>query len=154
MTDTYADPGYVTTGNEQAWSTTEFSFEDYAEVHFPGQFAFPGPKEEFDADSENKRGWTTGKLGFIAHNDVDVEVDGAPGDTKYVGSYIGPVEPTTVDAHNFTGAQAIVRRLPDTNYGPVATSDHNSLLSILYAMQESNAFYPNETSQIDLVKSV
>ena len=66
----------------------------------------------------------------------------------------GVVEPTNVDAHYLDGSQAIIRRMADTNFGPVATSDHNSLLSLLHSMQESSAYYPNEASQLNVIQSV
>lgn len=84
---------------------------------------------------------------------VDWEIGGKPGDTKGVYG-LGVVSPYNVDAHDFQGQQAIIRRMADTNYGPVATEDHNSMLALLYDMQETNRYFPSEVSQIDVIKAV
>lgn len=128
--------------------------EDAQSGEWDSQFddaGYPGPIEHFVPDAAN---YPSPHGGVVTIKDfIDYEIGGLPGDTKMVYA-TGVVEPTNVDAHNLSGGMVVVRRMADTNYGPVATSDHNSLLSLLYAMQESTAFFPNETSQIDMVKSV
>jgi len=88
-----------------------------------------------------------------AHDYVDWAVGGVPGYVKSVGS-VGVTDSKNVDRHDFQGQMAVIRRMPDTNYGPVKTSDHNSILGMLYAMQETNHFFPNEVSQADVIRAV
>lgn len=114
--------------------------------------AFPGPRERRFVDAQNVQMRFINPVMSVRDN-VDWAVGGIPGMTKFVGSE-GVTDPQTVDAHDFRGEMAIIRRLPDTNYGPVGTADHNSLLSLLYAMQESSHYFPNETSQRDVIKAV
>jgi hypothetical protein len=86
---------------------------------------------------------------------VEWDATGVRGFTKSVGS-IGVTDPQTVETHTWDrpGEMAVIRRMPDTNYGPVKTSDHNSLLSLLYAMQETASFFPNDISQVDVIRAV
>lgn len=135
-------------GNMEAWSSDQDL--DYGA-------AFPGPRETRYLDSQNHQYFGSdyaidsvdGRVGVQPQWDVD----GIVGQTKFVGSS-GVTDPQTVDAHNFLGEMAVIRRMPDTNYGPVKTNDHNSLLSLLYAMQESAHYFPNEVSQADIIKAV
>lgn len=133
-------------GNMEAWSgETDLEFN-----YMPG---FPGPRETriVDADNYNQRTFTYDP--GVIRDRVDWAEGGVAGFTKSVGS-IGVTDPKTIDAHDFQGQMAVVRRMPDTNYGPVATSDHNSILSLLYMMQESSHYFPNEVSQADVIRSV
>lgn len=129
-------------GNAVAKSNTEDMFFTAA---------FPGPREIRFLDSQNYVSSHSG-VGDIEDN-VDWEVGGIPGMTKAVYS-TGVVESTNVDAHDFDGAQAIIRRMPDTNFGDVGTADYNSQLAFLYAMSEADIYFPNETSQSDLILGV
>jgi len=132
-------------GNEEAMSTAE----DLAFNYEPG---FPGPREIRTVDAQNFR-HSLETFDPDIHDYVDWAAGGVPGFTKTVGS-VGVTDPATVDRHDFIGQMAVVRRFPDTNYGPVKTSDHNSILSLLYAMQESSHYFPNEVSQRDILKAV
>jgi hypothetical protein len=116
--------------------------------------AFPGPRETRFVDAANR----TMPLQQLAVGDIEDAVEwdigGVSGATKFVGSE-GVTDPATVDAHSFLGEMAVIRRMPDTNYGPVAGGeDNNALLSLLYSMQETNHFFPNEVSQADIIKAV
>lgn len=129
-------------GNEQALSEIDLNYEA----------SYPGPRETRLLDASN---WN--RSTFMYDPDVRDRVDwaatGVAGFTKSVGS-MGVTDPSTVDRHDYQGQMAVVRRMPDTNYGPVVTSDHNSMLSLLYAMQESTHYFPNDISQADIIKSV
>ncbi len=120
------------------------------DMEYPPQF--PGPRERRFVDAQNSVMVPTTVTESIRDN-VEWDVGGIPGETKNVGS-TGVTDPQTVDAHSFTGEMAVIRRMPDTNYGPVKTADSNSLLSLLYAMSESNHYFPNEVSQADIIKAV
>jgi hypothetical protein len=93
--------------------------------------------------------------GLETRTNVEWDATGVRGFTKSVGS-IGVTDPQTVETHTWDrpGEMAVIRRMPDTNYGPVKTSDHNSLLSLLYAMQETASFFPNDISQVDVIRAV
>jgi len=135
---------YDTTGNEQAWSTEGDEWDEESE--------FPGPKETIFVDAQNTVSYAHAPVGDI-QDMIDWEIGGLAGATK--GAYsLGVVESTNVDAHDFNGQMQTVRRPADTNWGPVATNDHNSLLSLLYSMQESAHYFPNEVSEADLIKAV
>lgn len=134
---------YEPTGNEVSmsgeWDT------DY------GDGAYPVVLEKRFVDAQNTQAFSMA-AGDI-QDKVDWEVGGKPGMTKGVwGERV--VNPYNVDAHDFNGQQAIVRRMADTNYGPVGTADHNSLLGILYEAQETNRYFPSEVSQADIIKAV
>lgn len=134
-------------GNMEAWSGEEDSL--YYDA------SFPGPRETRILDSDNYRmGMAEATLAHTPDT-VEWDIGGIRGDTKTVGS-VGVTDPQTVETHTWDrpGEMAVIRRLPDTNYGPVGTSDHNSLLSLLYAMQETAAFFPNDVSQIDVIRAV
>lgn len=131
-------------GNMEAWSTDEDSF--YPPM-FPGTI-----REEVFTDADNYR------MQFPTLNDdfrdhVDWAVGGIPGETKNVGS-TGVVTPYGVDAHDFRGEMAVIRRYAPSMEGPTGGTDHNGLLSLLYAMQESSAYFPNDVSQVDVIKAV
>jgi len=134
---------YEPTGNEVSmsgeWDT------DY------GDQAYPVYLEERFVDAQNGPTFV-----FAAGNIQDVvdwEVGGRPGDTKGVWGE-GVVNPYNVDAHDYQGQQAVIRRIsPDMN-GPVSTADHNSMLGLLYEMQETNRYFPSEVSQADIIKAV
>ena len=115
--------------------------------------SYPGPRETRILDADNYR-MPDFAIDKITDN-VKWDATGVPGDTKIVGS-MGVTDPQTVETHTWDrpGQMAVVRRMPDTNYGPVGTADHNSLLPLLYAMQETAAYYPNDISQIDIIKAV
>ncbi len=113
---------------------------------------FTGPRETVFSDADNYVMTNSGVIDSI-RDDVQWDVGGIQGQTKNVGS-TGVTDPQTVDAHSFTGEMAVIRRMPDTNYGPVKTADSNSLLSLLYQMTESNHYFPNEVSQADIIKAV
>lgn len=136
----YEAPG----GNMEAWSGEE-------DLDFPTDF--PGPREDRFVDAENYVPFGPDYAIDSIRDNVQWDIGGIIGQTKNVGS-TGVTDPQTVDAHSFTGQMAVIRRMPDTNYGPVKTSDHNSLLSLLYAMQEGSHYFPNEASQIDVIKAV
>lgn len=129
-------------GQMQAWS---------GEIDLDYTAPYPGPREDRTVDAAN---YSTGTFdpGTIRDN-VDWSIGGIPGLTKSVGS-VGVTDPQTVDAHDFRGQMAVVRRMADTNYGPVKTADHNSILSLLYQMAETNSYFPNEVSQADLIRAV
>lgn len=138
----YEAPG----GNMEAWSGEEDL--DYSA-------SFPGPRETRYADSANW-GSSIPTRNPDVRDYVDWAAGGIPGYTKCVGS-VGVTDPQTVDAHDFVGQMAVIRRMPDTNYGPASgetTAGYNSLLQMLYAMSEGNQFYPNEVSQADVIKAV
>jgi hypothetical protein len=130
------------TGNELALTKEDLAFN-----YEPG---YPGPRELRHVDAAN---YSTFMFDPNIHDNVDWAVGGIPGQTKFVGS-TGVTDSKTIDQHEFQGQMAVVRRMPDTNYGPVTTSDHNSLLSLLYMMQESSHYFPNEVSQADIIRSV
>ena len=115
--------------------------------------SYPGARETrlLDADNVVMPDYAIDKITDM----VKWDAEGIPGQTKIVGS-MGVTDPQTVETHTWDrpGEMAVIRRMPDTNYGPVKTSDHNSLLSLLYAMQETAAYYPNDISQIDVIKAV
>lgn len=143
---------YEPTGNEQAWSgelDSQYLDSDY-----------PGPKENYHADSENVSGFSHAvvtikdALQYEQSESYSAPyIQGYPALTMSVGS-TGVVDSSNVDAHYFDGGSAVIRRMHVDMSGPVATSDHNSLLGILYAMQESNAYFPNEVSQVDMIRAV
>lgn len=139
--------GYEPTGNDQAWSG-ELDTQ-YDDVRYPGD---AGRGKETHPDSANHISYVHGPSGSI-RNPVDYEVGGVPGMTKFIGM-VGPVESTNVDAHDFRGQSAIIRRFADTNYGPVGAENYTGILATLYAMQETNAYFPNEVSQVDLIKAI
>lgn len=113
---------------------------------------FPGPRVTDLLQSQNYQHYGS-PVGDIS-NRFDQEVGGIPGDTKFNGS-MGVTDPQTVDAHNFQGQMATVRRMPDWHDGPVAGgTDYNALLPVLFAMQETARYYPQEVVQADLIKAV
>lgn len=119
---------------------------------------FPGPREDRDVDAENTLmalSYPIGNNIGSIRDEVEWDVGGIRGQTKNVGS-TGVTDPQTIDRHDFLGEMAVFRRMPDTNYGPVAAdnSGYNSVLSLLYAMQESSHYFPNEVSQTDIIKAV
>jgi len=145
-------PDYSAIGDENAESGKWDSQYDDA--------GYPGPLEHFTPDADNYAVGHSG-VGSIK-NLIQYEqsepysgpyIQGGLALTMNVGS-TGVVDPSNVDAHNLDGGQAIIRRFAEDSYGPVATSDHNSLLSLLYAMQETASYLPNESSQIDMVRAV
>lgn len=99
-------------GNPEAWSEEG--------LRYPTDALFPGPRETRFLDSQNRSTFTFDP-GDIQDR-IDWAVGGVPGMTKFVGS-MGVTSPYTVDAHDFRGMSQIVRRMPDTNYGPVKTSE-------------------------------
>ena len=122
--------------------------------------SFPGPRETRILDSTNLDHRLDTSLEMVptmlqTRDMVEWDAGGVAGYTKAVGS-IGVTDPQTVETHTWDrqGQMAVVRRMPDTNYGPVKTSDHNSLLALLYATQETANFFPNEISQIDVIRAV
>ena len=129
-------------GNEQALTKLDLSYEA----------SYPGPRETRIVDAEN---WNHPTFMYDpnAHDYVNWATGGIAGHTKIVGS-MGVTDPKTIDAHDFAGMMAVVRRMPDTNYGPVGQDTHNAMLSLIYAMQESSHYFPNEISQQDVIKSV
>jgi hypothetical protein len=129
-------------GNEMALTKEDLEFN-----YEPG---YPGPREIRVVDAANSQ---TFAFAPYNHDNVQWDVGGVAGDTKFVGS-TGVTDPQTVDRHDFAGQMAVVRRMPETNYGPVKTSDHNSMLALLYKMQESSHYFPNEISQADVIRSV
>lgn len=129
-------------GQMEAWS---------GEVDMQYGADYPGPREDRTVDAANHATFAYDP-GTI-RDQVDWAIGGVPGLTKGVGS-TGVTDPQTVDAHNFRGQMAVVRRMPDTNYGPVKTADHNSILALIYQMAETNAYLPNEVSQADLIRAV
>lgn len=133
-------------GNEQALSKEDLWFN-----YQPG---FPGPRE-VRLYSEYREPIGVLAVNPIIHDDIDWTTGGLYGQQMVVGS-TGVTDPQTVDTHDFHGYMAVIRRMPDSKYGqgPVATSDHNSLLSLLYAMQESSHYFPNDVSQMDVIKAV
>jgi hypothetical protein len=135
----YPAPG----GNEEALSKEDLAFN-----YDPG---YPGPRETRLYDLYRTPTFTFDP-GTI-RDQVDWAAGGIPGDMKVVGS-TGVTDSKNVDAHEFKGQMVTVRRMPDTNYGPVSGTDHNSLLSLLYSMQESSHYFPNEVSQADIIRSV
>lgn len=131
-------------GNMEAWSGDEDSFYG---TEYPGTI-----REDAFNDAENyQMHFPTLNMDFRDH--VDWAVGGVPGDTKNVGS-LGVVTPYGVDTHDFQGEMAVIRRMSPNMEGPTSGSDHNSLLSLLYAMQESSHYFPNDVSQIDIIKAV
>lgn len=137
-------------GNEEAMSNDIDGYIGELTGYSP---SFPGPREVRILDSENVDMPTGGIAIDSIRDNVNWDIGGVPGMTKNVGS-TGVTDPQTVDQHNFVGEMAVIRRMPDTNFGPVKTADSNSLLSLLYAMQESNHYFPNEVSQADIIKAV
>jgi hypothetical protein len=135
---------YEPTGNEQAWSG-ELDWQ-YDDSTYPGFYT-----EDFHSDAQNYPTFVH-PVGTI-RDDIDWEIGGLPGLTKWVGT-TGVVESSNVDAHDFTGEMAYVRRHNVDMSGPVGSDDYNSLLALLYATQESNAFFPNEVSQADMIRGV
>lgn len=131
-------------GNEMALTETDSLGYDPA---------YPGPREGRILDADN---WNHSVPTYDPQirDNVDWAAGGEPGHTKAVGS-VGVTDPQNVDTHDFRGYTAVIRRMPDTNYGPVkGGQDHNSLLSLLYSMQESNAFFPGDIAQQDIIKGV
>ena len=113
----------------------------------------PGPREVRYLDSSES--WQRHIMGD--NPDVRDRVDWAAGGQSGFGQNVGSsgvTDPQTVDRHDFQGDYAEIRRMADTNYGPVKTSDHNSILSLLALYQESSHYFPNEMSQQDLWKAV
>lgn len=85
---------------------------------------------------------------------VDYEIGGQSGLAAFAfPRSTGVVSSDAVEDFTLTGQQAVIRRQPDTNYGPVSTSDHNALLALAFA-QSANQFYPNEESQFDVIRSI
>jgi hypothetical protein len=130
-------------GNGEAWG---------GDVDTGFSPAFPGPRPVDMLQSQNHQHF--GEPVGVIRNPIDYEVGGMPGATKFNGT-MGVTDPQTVDAHNFQGQYAEIRRLPDWHDGPVAGGqDHNALLPILYAMQQTARYYPQEVVQADLIKAV
>lgn len=85
---------------------------------------------------------------------IDYEVGGSRGIVDYQTYSTGVVSSDLMENFALTGEQAIIRRGRNPSaVGPVATADHNTLLSLAYA-QATSQFYPNERSQADLIRSV
>lgn len=145
----HAMVGYETSGNDGVAGGT---YNDGGDgPNDIGDPEMPGPRETYIPDAANHVSYQPGKVGVI-RDPVDWEAGGEPGMTKFIGQF-GPVESTNVDAHNLNGAMAVVRRMEDTNYGPVGAEQYTGILATLYAMQESNAYFPNEVSQADIIKA-
>lgn len=134
---------YEPTGNEVSasgeWDT------DY------GDQAYPVYLEKRFVDAQN--GPTFAFAAGNIQDDINWEVGGKPGNTKAVYGE-GVVNPYNVDAHDFRGQQAVIRRISPDMSGPVGTPDHNAMLGILYEMQETNRYFPSEVSQADIIKAV
>lgn len=136
---------YETTGNAPAMGGD-------LDSEFSDQLGYAVADETFFPDAANTTEFSSGPVGNIDDR-IDYEIGGKPGDTKAVYG-MGVVSPYNVDAHDYDGGQAIIRRMPDGNYGPVGAGDYNSMLGLLYAMQETSYYYPNEQSQADIIKAV
>lgn len=137
-------------GNEEAMSNEIDGYVGEETGYGP---QYPGPREVRLLDSQNHTMFTDTIAIDSIRDNVEWDIGGVVGETKSVGS-IGVTSPQNVDAHDFQGEMAVVRRMPDTNFGPVKTADHNSTLALLYAMQETNSYFPNEVSQADIIKAV
>ncbi len=132
-------------GNDQAWSgELDMQYPTPADL-------FPGPREHRVTDAMNGPEFTLAQMSI--HDNIDWEVGGNPGATKNAYS-TGVVDPSNVDAHDYDGGQAIVRRMRDTNFGDVGTADYNSTLALVFQMSEADQYFPNETSQADLILGV
>lgn len=134
--------------SESEGRTPVVSFSEMDSMYSP---SFPGPREDYTPDAANyvTYGAPVGNI----RDQVDWEIGGQPGMTKFVGS-TGVVGRNSYDAFDFMGEQAVVRRMADTNYGPVTGSDYNALLATLYVYQEANQYFPNEAAQGDVIKAV
>lgn len=123
----------------------------FAEMDSQYGASYPGPREDYTPDSANYT-IDSSAVGVI-RDQIDWEVGGQPGMTKFVGS-TGVVGRNSYDQFDFSGEQTVVRRAADTNYGPVTGTDYNALLATLYVYQEANQYFPNEAAQGDVIKAV
>lgn len=136
---------------EYAEDLTPYDDGSYPANLLPGGERFPGPVEYFHTGADATP-YTYTPVGVIRDN-IDWEIGGESGDANGYLWSTGVVDPNTVENFDLTGQQQIIRRMADTNYGPVATADHNALLAMAYA-QQMNQFYPSEESQYDLIRGV
>lgn len=120
----------------------------------PGEYSsFPLTWENFRPDAwDGIPAYVTPTDNYVRATAINQEIGGQSGQKGFTYS-TGPVSSDAVENFALDGRQQIIRRQPDTNYGPVSTSDHGALLAMAYA-QQVNQFYPNEQSQYDLIKAI
>lgn len=117
---------------------------------------FPGNREEFHPGTVGL--YTLQALGYggqgNVRDNVDWEIEGQSGIVNDALYSTGDVGRDIVDVHAMGGEQAVIRRMRNpSEAGAVATSDYNALLAISVA-QATAGYFPNEASQVDLVKVV
>lgn len=117
----------------------------------------PGEREDFHAEFQNAHeSELTPNAAPVIRDNVDWQIGGQSGLVdRFPYSLHGPVSSDAVEDFALTGEQIYLRRESEQRqmYGPVGTSDSSAMLALAYA-QMQNQYYPNETSQADLVVSV
>ena len=163
--------GYVQYSPEQYHATDVDSLgtNDLLYPQFP---QFPGQREaihgEFETQTTPNTSPNYGAIGqsFDKPNALPTDMPkvtssyaisedgGASGIVDALPYSTGVVSSDLVENFWLDGRQALIRRKRNpSDTGPVGTSDPNAILSIVFA-QQANQYFPNESSQGDLVKAV
>jgi hypothetical protein len=149
--------GYDTYGSDLNYTTQTGSVGTMGDGTTWYDDQMPGGREDFHAEFENAvESELAPNASPVIRDDIDWQVGGQAGVVnRFPYSTHGPVSSDGVENFSLTGEQIYLRRETEQRqlYGPVGTSDSSALLALAYA-QMQNQYYPNESSQIDLVMSV